>query len=132
VLRTLEVRSTSNKMRRPKISYPRGKPTGYYGNFSFGPACAKKRIRRKQRGIRPEEIKNQKQYTNFNLGREEIFLWIVTNSKRCYPELDSGSPHWILSTLSGFGTLTAFTDLQQKKCLTFSSNIGILPINKDD
>ena len=29
-----------NKMRRPKISYPRGKPTGYFGNFSFGPACA--------------------------------------------------------------------------------------------
>jgi hypothetical protein len=24
--------------RRPKIPYPRGKPTEYYGNFSFGSA----------------------------------------------------------------------------------------------
>lgn len=26
-------------MRRAKFTYPRGKPTGYYGKFSFGSPC---------------------------------------------------------------------------------------------
>ena len=31
-------------MRRPKIFYLSGKPTEYYKNFSFGPACLTKTV----------------------------------------------------------------------------------------